>query len=73
MKHSQIILDLMEKKGVTAYRLAKETGISESLFGKWKVKPTSRIASCNVEAIANYFGCSTDYMRGRTDNPEINR
>ena len=73
MKHSQNILDLMEKKGVTAYRLAKETGISESLFGKWKAKPTSRIASCNVEAIANYFGCSTDYLMGRTDNPEVNR
>ena len=73
MEHSQMILNLMEETGITAYRLAKETGISESLFGKWKAKPTSRIASCNIEAIANYFGCSVDYLLGRTENPEINQ
>ncbi len=73
MEHSQIILHLMDERGITAYRLAKETGISESLFGKWKVKPTSRIASCNIAAIADFLGCSTDYLMGRTDNPEVNR
>lgn len=73
MEHSQRILMLVEKRGITAYRLAKETGISESLFGKWKAKPTSRIASCNIAAIADYLGCSTDYLLGRTENPDINR
>ena len=73
MEHSERILDIVAKRGLTHYRVAKDTGISLSLFGKWKAKPTSRIASCNVEAIANYFGCSTDYLMGRTDNPEVNR
>jgi transcriptional regulator with XRE-family HTH domain len=24
-------------------------------------------------ALADYFGCSVDYLLGRTDNPEVNR
>ena len=69
MEHSQIILKIMEERNITAYRMAKETGISESLFGKWKEKPTSKITSCNLVLIANYLDCSVDYLLGRTDDP----
>lgn len=27
----------------------------------------------SVEKIADYLGCSIDYLIGRTDNPDINR
>lgn len=73
MEHSQIILDIVKKKNISAYKLSKETGISESLFSKWKSKPTSEISSSNLAKIADYLDCSVDYLLGRTDNPEINR
>lgn len=73
MEHSSIILGRFEKRGVSAYRVAKETGISESLFSKWKKNPTSEIASQTLVLIADYFDCSVDYLLGRTENPEINR
>ncbi len=73
MEHSQIILGVLAAKDISAYRIAKETGISESLFSKWKKKPTSEIASSSLARIADYLDCSVDYLLGRTDNPEVNR
>lgn len=73
MKHSQIILEILEEKGVSAYRIAKDTGISESLFSKWRKNPTSEITSSNLTLIADYLDCSVDYLLGRTDKPEVNR
>ncbi len=31
------------------------------------------IASDSLAKIADYLGCSVDYLLGRTDNPEVNR
>ena len=73
MEHSQIILEILKSKNISAYRIAKDTGISESLFSKWKNKATSDISSSNLAKIADYLDCSVDYLLGRTDNPEINR
>ncbi len=73
MEHSERILKIMEERGVTAYRVAKDAGISESVFSEWRRKPSSNIYSSNLVRIANYLGCSVDYLLGQTDNPEINR
>ncbi len=73
MEHTEIILAEIEKRGDSWYRVAKATGISESLFGKWKKKPSSKISSGNLALLADYLGCSADYLMGRTDNPEVNR
>lgn len=69
MEHSFRILTIIQERGISAYKLAKETGISESLFSKWKKKPTSEIASLNLVKIASYLDCSVDYLLGRTDDP----
>lgn len=31
------------------------------------------ISSFSLARIADYLGCSVDYLLGRTDNPEINK
>ena len=55
------IAELMQKNNVTAYQVAKATGLSNSAFSTWKKgrnKP-------NVEALqklAEYFGVSVDYF-----------
>lgn len=73
MEHSQRILNIIAEKQLTQYRVAKDTGISMSLFGKWKERPTSKISSEKLVLIADYLGCSVDYLLGRTENPEINQ
>ena len=73
MEHSEIILRIMDERNITSYRVAKETGISESLFGAWRKKPTSKIYSGNLVLIADYLECSVDYLLGRTEDPEVHQ
>lgn len=63
---------LLVDKQITAYKVAKSTGISQGLMNEYKngVKfPTIQ----NLIKIADYLGCSVDYLLGRTNNPEVNR
>ena len=73
MEHSDIILRIFAERNVTPYRVAKETGLSHSLFNLWKKKPTSNIYSGNLVLIAEYLGCSVDYLLGRTEDPELHK
>lgn len=73
MEYSERILQIMQNKNITPYRMAKETGITESLFSLWKSNPSSNIYANNLVLIADYLGCSVDYLLGRTENPEVNR
>lgn len=73
MKHTERILLILEERNITPYRLAKETGISNSLFSKWRETPSSKVSSGNLVLIADYLGCSVDYLLGRTDRPEVNQ
>lgn len=65
-------IQTIQTKQITAYKVAKETGISQGLMSEYKngVKlPTVQ----NLVKIADYLNCSVDYLLGRTDNPEVNR
>lgn len=73
MEHSQRILNIFQERGLSPYRVSKETGISESLFSKWKTHPTSEVASSTLVRIADCLDCSVDYLLGQTENPEVNR
>ncbi len=51
--------------------VAKAVGLSSATATKWK-----NGAIPNGEAlikIADYLGCSIDYLLGRTDNPDVNQ
>ena len=73
MEYSDRILQIMRERDITPYRMAKETGITESLFSLWKSNPSSKIYANNLALIADYLGCSVDYLLGRTENPEVNQ
>lgn len=73
MEHSERILKIIEERGFTEYRVARDTGISMSLFSQWKKKPSSNIYSSKLVAIANYLDCSVDYLLGRTEDPETHQ
>ena len=69
---TDIFVQILQNKNITAYEVAKETSISQGLMNEYKngIKlPTLQ----NLVKIADYLGCSADYLLGRTNNPEINR
>ena len=72
MSFSQCLTRIMEERGLSAYRVDKDTGISDSLLGYYRAgikDPSSK----NLCKLADYFECSVDYLLGRTDNPEVNK
>lgn len=59
----EIFERLLEEHGVTAYRVAKETGITTATFTSWKQgKYTPK--QDKLQKIADYFGVDIDYLRG---------
>ena len=71
MEHSERILEIFHQKGLTPYKVAKETGVSLSMFTEWKRRPSSNIYSSKLVLIADYLNCSVDYLLGRTEDPEL--
>lgn len=53
--------ELLEKNGITAYRVAKDTGLSPTLFSDWK-SGKSKPKVDKILIIANYFGVSVEYF-----------
>ncbi len=60
MGNSELILNFIEKQNTSCYKVVQSTGISESTFSKWKVKPTSKVDLSIVQKIAVYFNTTVD-------------
>lgn len=57
---------LLRERGVSAYRVAKDTGISHSMFSEWKSgKYSPKLA--RLKKIADYFEVSVEWLLGNTD------
>lgn len=54
-------LNLLNQHGVTAYRVAKDTGISAVVFSEWK-KGKSNPKIDKLKIIADYFGVPIEYF-----------
>ncbi|MCL2698227.1 MAG: helix-turn-helix domain-containing protein [Oscillospiraceae bacterium] len=72
MEFTQRLCDLLETRSITAYRMSKDTGISERLIGYWK-SGERQPAKDSLIKLADYFDVSVDYLLGRTDNPKVNK
>lgn len=59
----EIFRKLLEEKGVTVYRVAKETGISSATFTEWK-NGSYTPKQDKLQKIADYFGVTLDYLVG---------
>lgn len=53
--------DLLLKNNKTTYRVAKDTGISPTLFSDWK-KGKSKPKVDKLQTLADYFGVPLDYF-----------
>lgn len=73
MKLSQVLNYLMDKANVSAYKISKDTGISDRLIGYWKNGDKLPSAE-NLLIIANYFDISVDYLltgKEKSPSPEL--
>ncbi len=64
--------EYMSRMQLTAYKVAKNTAISQGLMNEYKnglKLPTIQ----NLIKIADYLDCSVDYLLGRTDNPDSHK
>ncbi|MFQ9509533.1 MAG: helix-turn-helix domain-containing protein [Lachnospiraceae bacterium] len=52
---------LLQKFGVTAYKVSKETGVTQASLSTWK-SGKSTPSSETLQKIANYFGVTIDYL-----------
>lgn len=57
----EIFSNLLQKHGVTAYKVSKETGVSQSTLSDWK-RGISTPKQDKLQKIADYFGVTIDYL-----------
>lgn len=55
--------ELCEEKGISQRQLQRDLNLSTSTVSKWK---TSTPKHDTLQAVADYFNVSTDYLTGRT-------
>lgn len=72
MKFSQVLSNIMLNKGISAYRMHKDTGIPEATIGRWR-NGVSTPSQDNLRLIADYLNVSTDYLLGKEqkEKPDI--
>lgn len=57
---------VLQEKGLTAYKVAKDTGISRSTLAAWKKKEyTPKLDK--LQKLANYLGVSIQYLTGESN------
>ncbi len=57
----EIFEQLLQKYGVSTYKVAKETGIAQSVFSSWKTG-ISTPKQDKLKKIADYFNVSVEYL-----------
>lgn len=63
-----LVKELASKKNISVAQLERTLDLSNGSISKWN---NSNPNSEPLLKVANYFGVSTDYLLGRTDNPKM--
>lgn len=58
-----ILLNLMEERHITPYRLSKETGITQATLSRWKNGKTEPSIE-TLRVLAGYFNVTVDFLTG---------
>lgn len=66
MNFAEQLKSLMAQHEVSAYRISKETGIPQSMIGRWKQGLQTPTVE-KIQILANYFDVSVDYLLGNTE------
>lgn len=60
------IYEIMKEKELTAYRVSKDTGISQASLADWR-KGRSKPKIDKLQKLSEYFGVSISYLTGESD------
>lgn len=67
-----LFVNLLQKHSITAYKLSKDTGITEGLISQWKSgRQLPKYDSLKI--LCDYFNVSADYLLGRDDEHNPNQ
>lgn len=69
MSFAKILKELRMEKGITQDQLSEKTGLSHACIALLEVEKRSPTAQ-TLNALADYFKVSTDYLLGRTDDSD---
>ncbi len=59
-------MQLLQENNITAYRVSKETGVTQTTLSDWKTgRATPRTAT--LRKIADYFKVSLDWLTGNSE------
>ena len=61
---------LLNERGVTAYRVAKETGVTTATLTNWK-KGNYTPKQDKLQKIADYFGVTIEYLMTGENSSEV--
>lgn len=65
MSYATNLCELMQKSGVSSYKLAKDIGVHTSTVTNWKEGKVPKVE--HLQAVATYFGTTVDSLL--SDNP----
>ena len=57
----EIFEQLLQRNGISAYRVAKEAGVTQTALSNWK-NGRNMPSAPTLQKIADYFGVSIDYL-----------
>ena len=60
------IFEIMKEKELTAYRVSKDTGISQASLADWR-KGRSKPKIDKLQKLSEYFGVSLQYLTGESN------
>ena len=58
---------IVKAKGLTNYKVSKDTGIAQSVLSNWKTKGTTPRPE-KLQVLAEYLGVTVDYLLGVQTN-----
>lgn len=65
-KFNERLSELMEAKPIKSEALAAEIGVTGAVIRRWTYNDTN-VQLKNLIKLADYFGCSVDFLTGRSD------
>lgn len=65
----EVFEQLLQKYGVTAYKVSKETGVTQTSLSNWK-SGRNTPSTKTLQRIADYFGVTVDYLMTGKKEPE---
>ena len=72
MDYIKRIRDLREDSDKTQQEIADFLGTSQTMYARYE-RGANELPIRHLLKLADYYGVSTDYILGRTNNPDINK